>query len=180
MAFLRPRTRKAGGEDPAEEFRKRREAMLRRFRKAGVPEDLLGDSPLPAGPVRKERAAFRSTAEQLFNLELHLKRILQKEETFDTRLQRAARLRALALEAGRTGRELERWADTLARPRAELASDVVGRVEAVRGAGIPLWEGYLRLVDFAKGLEARCDRAARLAQARADAKPQKFKPSVKV
>lgn len=180
MAFLRPRSGKAGDEDPAEEFLRRRKTMLRRLRKAGVREALLGDSPLPAGPVRKERAAFQSAAEQLFNLELHLKRILRKEETFDTRLQRAARLRALALEAGRTGRELEAWADALARPRAELGSDVADRVAAIRGAGIPLWEGYLRLAGYARGLEARCDRAARLAQARADAKPQKFKPSVKV
>ncbi len=180
MAFPRLRARKGDGEDPAEEFRKRREAMFRSLRKAKVPEVLLGDSPLPAGPVRKERAVFQSAAEQLFNLELHLGRILRKEETFDTRLQRAARLRALALEAGRAGRDLGAWADALARPRAELASDVAGRVEAIRGAGIPLWEGYLRLADCARSLEAKCDRAARLAQARADAKPKRFKPSVKI
>lgn len=180
MAFPGLRAKKAREADPAEEFRRHRESMLKRLRKARVPESLLGDSPLPAGPVRKERAVFQSAAEQLFHLELHLKRILRKEETFDTRLQRAARLRALALEAGSRVRDLEAWAGDLARPRAELGSDVAERVAAVRGAGIPLWEGYLRLADYARAVEARCDRAARLAEARADAKPQKFKPSVKV
>lgn len=166
--------------DPAEVFRRRREAMLRRFRKAEVPEALLGDAPLPAGPVRKERAVFQSAAEQAFNLELHLERILRKEETFDTLFQRAARLRALAVEAGRMARELGVWTDTLARPRAGLDSDAAARAAAIRGAGVPLWEGYLRLADYARGVEARCDRAARLAETRAAVKRQKFKASVKV
>lgn len=180
MPFPLFRTKKPAEEDAAEVFRRRREAMLRRLRRARVPGTLLGDSPLPAGPVRRERAVFQSAAEQAFNVEQHLERILRKEETFDTLFQRAARLRALSIEAGRTGRELDSWNDALARPRTELGSDVVARVEAVRGAGIPLWEGYLRLAGYARAVEARCDRAARLAETRATVKKRKFKASVKV
>lgn len=178
LPFRRPK--KPAEADPAEAFRRRRQAMFRRLGKAGVPEALLGDAPLPAGPVRKERAVFQSAAEQMFTLELHLERILQKEETFDTYFQRAARLRALALEAGRMGKELDAWCDSLARPRAELGSDAARRAEAVRGTGVPLWEGYLRLAGYARAVEGRCDKAARLAEARADVKRQRFKPSVKV
>ncbi|MEM3086207.1 MAG: hypothetical protein QXO51_07270 [Halobacteria archaeon] len=180
MALPRIGRKKQAESDPAGEYRKRREAMLRRLRKAGVPEALLRDDPLPAGPVRKERAVFQSAAEQAFNAELHLERILRKEETFDTPLQRAARLRALAVEAGRMGRGLEAWADLLARPRAELGSGEEARAAAIRSAPIPLWEGYVRLARHVRRVEARCDRAARLAETRADVKRKKFAPSVKL
>lgn len=174
------KAKKVAEPDPAVEYRRRAEEKRRRLRKAGIPEPLLEDVPLPAGPVRKERAVFESRAEQLFHIELHRERIRRNEETFDTALERAARLRALANEAEERVRELEAWIGVLQTPARELETETALRAEAIRGAVLPLWEGYHRLLDYARSVRRRCEREARTAEARARRKKQRFKPSVKV